>query len=219
MASRRRFPAEHRPAVQPRRARGRPRLTDVARIETRLLSVALREFMRHGYGGTSMARIIKAAGTSKTTLYSRYRTKAQLFRAIMQQQIDRSAGATLFEPHLHRHDLREGLKAFAGRMLANSLTGDLLQVNRLIYSESHRFPELGAAAAERTAIGIRQVRDFIRQCAARGGSRCRDPEGLASAFIYMLRGWYVDVMLTNRRVSAAQRARWVRRAVDALLAA
>jgi hypothetical protein len=35
----------------------------------------------------------------------------------------------------------------------------------------------------------------------------------------MVRGWYVNVMLTNTTVTASQRSAWVERAVNTLLSA
>jgi TetR/AcrR family transcriptional repressor of mexJK operon len=92
-------------------------------------------------------------------------------------------------------------------------------VNRLIYSEASRFPELGAAAAERTQLGIQQIAEFVRLCASTDGVPCADPEGVAEAFILMIRGWYMDVTLNNRKVSVAKRRQWVARAVHILLSA
>ena len=59
-----------------------------------MLDVALREFLQLGYGSTSMTRIVQAAGVSKTTLYSRYPSKEDLFRAIIYEQIDRLSPST-----------------------------------------------------------------------------------------------------------------------------
>lgn len=201
----------------PRRARGRPRLEDAATIDSTLLDVALREFLANGYGATSMRRIVQAANISKTTLYSRFASKEQLFRAIMRQQIDRVAAADLLKLRGGTLDLQQGLCAYANRTLELSLSGELLQVNRLIFSESQRFPELGAAAAERTHIGVCQVADFIRDCAEADGVPCRDPNAIAEAFILMIRGWYVSVMLTDARVPAKDRAQWVDKAVHCLI--
>jgi len=211
--------AGERVKVKRRGSRGRPRLEDVAGIERKLLAVALKEFMRCGYGGTSLRRIVSVAGISKTTLYSRFSSKEQLFRALMRQQVDHLSAATSLRPDAGRLDLVRGLKAYANRTLEISLKGDLLEINRLIYSESQRFPELGAAAAERTQLGVQQVANFIRDCAIADGIPCSDPEGIAEAFIHMLRGWYVNVMLTDKEVPIARRKRWVERAVDALTSA
>lgn len=202
----------------PRRPRGRPKLEDVAQIESRLLDVALQEFLAEGYGGTSLTRIVKAAGISKTTLYTRFSSKEELFRAALRRQIEGLAAVAALRSPKGPLDLLSGLKAYGNRTLEISLEGDLLQVNRLIYSESARFPELGLAAGERTQTGIADVSAFIRACAEADGTPCRDPEAVAEAFIFMLRGWYVDVLLTNRPVTVSQRQRWVDTAVHTLVA-
>jgi AcrR family transcriptional regulator len=212
------MPAGRLSAAKPKRSAGRPKLEDVAAIEGRLLSIALQEFLTHGYGATSLTRIVKAAGVSKTTLYSRFASKEDLFRAIIQEQIERLDAATLLRPRAGRPDLEKSLKAYADHLLENSLQGDFLGVNRLITSESHRFPELGVAAAERTQRGIERLAGFVRDCATADGIPCKDPVAVGEAFILMLRGWYVNVMLTNRTVAAAERRKWIDRAVHILLA-
>lgn len=200
-----------------KRTRGRPTLDSAAQIERELLDIALAEFLEHGYGGASMSRIVTAAGISKTTLYSRYPSKQQLFRAIIERQIERLSVATTLVGG-GTLDLEAGLKAYAKRSLAISLSGDLLGINRLIYSESHRFPELGLAAAERSQLGIAQITWFIEECCRRESAPCRDAGAVAEAFIMMQRGWYTNAMLANRPVSEEECAAWVERMVDLLLA-
>lgn len=200
-----------------RRARGRPRQDEVEAIDSELLDGALREFLKTGYGGTSISQIVKALGISKTTLYSRYPSKDALFRAIVSRQIERLSASTALQANGNWLEIGVGLRAYANRTLEISLTGELREVNRLIYSESPRFPELGAAAAERTEIGVAQIAQFIRQCGRRDGVPARNPEGVAEAFIFMLRGWYVNVILSNAAVSPAAREAWVETAVHSLL--
>ncbi|WP_236554923.1 TetR/AcrR family transcriptional regulator [Novosphingobium sp. 9U] len=200
-----------------RRSRGRPPTESVPLIEEELLEVALQEFLQHGYGGASISRIVKVARISKTTLYSRYRSKDELFRAIMRQQVERlSVIATLTGSA--PLNLEAGLKAYANRTLAISLSGDLMAVNRLIYSEAHRFPELGLAAAERTQVGIAQVAWFIKQCSAASGLGSNDCHTAAEAFILLLRGWYVNAMLSSREISGEERESWVERVVPVFIA-
>lgn len=212
------------PSVQavskPRRVRpGRPTPEDVALIESKLLSAALKEFIAHGYGGSSLTQIVKSAGVSKTTLYSRFASKDQLFHAIMLDEIKRLDAATVLKPQGKRPGLAEGLRAYANHMLELNLQGDLLAVNRLISSESHRFPALAATAAERAELGIKRISGFIRECAIADGIPCKDPVAVAEAFIFMLRGWHANAMLTNQALSAAKREKWVDRAVRTLLCA
>jgi AcrR family transcriptional regulator len=209
LASTRRRPAN-------RIARGRPTQQDAAVRESQLLSIALQEFLQHGYGGTSMSQIVQAARVSKTTLYSRFSTKEALFRAIVKRQIGEMAPESILDVD-GKPDLKAGLIAYANRMLELSLQGDMLEVNRLMYSESARFPELGVAAGERTELGIKRIASFIERCATIDGIPCKNPRAVAEVFILVVRGWYVNVMLTNRKVSSAQRRAWVDRCVHTLL--
>lgn len=206
-------------ANAPARKRGRPKREDVAAIEEKLLAISLQEFLDHGYGGASLTRIVRQAGISKTTLYSRFADKESLFRAIMNRQIVQFSPASILGPGQDRPDLEAGLTGYANHMLQASLGGDLLGVNRLIYSESHRFPELGRAAAERTERGIGQIAAFIQDCARADNVPCEHARGVAEVFILTIRGWYINVMLTNEKVPKARREQWVKRAVHTLLAA
>ena len=201
-----------------KRSRGRPRLEDVAAIDDELLSVALSEFIEHGYGGASMTRIARVAEMSKATLYARYSSKEDLFRAIMHRQINGIQPESLLSTQSGLSGLEEGLRAYANRMLQLSFEGDMLAINRLIYSESHRFPELAAAATERTGQGIKRIAEFISERGHLDGIPCRDPEIVAEIFIYMIRGWYVSKMLDNSDISPSQRGKWVKRAVAAVIA-
>lgn len=192
-----------------KRTRGRPAHDMAAQLEEQLLTVALKEFLANGYGGASMSQVVRAAGISKTTLYSRFNSKEALFRAIMERQVERLAAATSLTPAHGPVDLVAGLKAYANRTLEISLEGELLAVNRLINSEAIRFPELGLAAAERSAMGIAQVASFIEHCARAGGQHVANPRASAEAFILMLRGWYVNVLLAHLAVTPEERRQWV----------
>lgn len=202
-----------------KRSRGRPRAGEAELIDSELLAGAFRVFVANGYGGTSMSQIVRMLGISKTTLYSRYPSKAELFRAIIAAQTERLAASAALQVDGAWLSLEMGLRAYANRSLEVSLAGELLEVNRLIHSEAARFPELGEAAAERMRAGIGQISHFISHCAERDSIPCRDPAGIAEVFIAMMRGWYDNVMLSNRPVSAAVRETWVERAVHALVSA
>lgn len=201
-----------------KRGRGRPKRNQAADIENELLQIALEEFLEFGYGGASMSNIVRKAGVSKTTMYSRFASKEALFHAIMTRQIEVLSPGDLLTPQNGRYLLEEGLTNYANQMLSHNLKGELLGVNRLMYSETHRFPELGAAATQRSRAGVKRVAQFIRQCADAEGIPCQNPEGAAEVFIASLRGWFVTALQSNRRVSAKQREAWVTQCVRLLLA-
>lgn len=186
-------------------------------IESKLLDVALREFLEHGYGDAAMDRIAKAVGGSKTTLYSRYPSKEVLFRAIIFGQIERAHPEASLRSDAGPLGLEQGLKSYANRMLEHSLQEDMIGVNKLIQCETYRFPELGAAAMEKTRLGIKRISDFISESAVRDGIPCSKPTAVAEVFIFMIRGWYTHLLLSDQQVSASARKAWVDQAVDTLL--
>lgn len=204
---------------QTRRTRGRPKLVEAADIDRSLLQFALEEFLEHGYGGASVSRIVRKAGISKTTLYSRYASKEDIFRAIVDRQIEKLAPAELLVENGERLDLAEGLKRYAYHMLDVSMEADLLGINRLMYSESHRFPELGEAVAKRTQLGVKRIAGFIQACAEQKVDGSLNPHTVAEVFILSIRGWYIDAMLSNRKVSRAERHQWVDQVVQVLFSA
>lgn len=165
-----------------------------------------------------MNRIIAAAGISKTTMYSRFGSKEELFRAIIRKQIDRVTETMPLGPPKAYYDLERGLKNYANRTLEVSLENDFLEVNRLIYSEARRFPELAAASAERNLVGINQLAEFIRYRAEVDGIPCKDPATVAEVLIFLMRGWYSNAMLTDAEVSPKVRQDWVDRSIRTLIA-
>lgn len=199
-----------------RRQRGRPSVEDAATIDDEILDIALQQFVRHGYG-VSMAQIVKVAGVSKTTMYSRFSSKADLFGAIMRKQIARVDETMPLGSPKRYHDLEKGLRNYANRTLEVSLELEFLEVNRLIYSEARRFPELGIAAAERTRVGIAQLSEFIRCRAEIDEIPCSDPDSVAEVLILLMRGWYINAMLTHAAVPMRVREDWVARSLRILI--
>jgi AcrR family transcriptional regulator len=205
--------------VEPARPRGRPTADDVVELEARLIRVARQVFVARGYGATSMNEVAKAARVSKTTLYSRFASKADLFRAIIDDQILRVGGALRQAGGAKSKSLEGRLRDFAEKMTRVSLSGEILQVNRLIYSEASRFPELGEEAWRRGRIGVQQIAELIEEYAVKDGVPCRDPQGAAELFILTLRGWYHETLLTSRSVSNADLKAVIDRILGMFLAA
>src|SRR3546814_16793893 len=98
----------------------------------------------------------------------------------MHEQIERIDAGAMLTSGRKKPELEKGLKTYANRMLSLSLEGQLLEVNRLVSSESQRFPELGAAAAERTALGIKRIAAFIRECDEFDVVPCKDADAARS---------------------------------------
>lgn len=182
-----------------RRSRGRPRLEDVAEIENDLVEVALVEFLKHGYGGTSMAMIVKAAGISKTTLYSRFSSKEELFIAMMNKMVEGNLSAQIRAATSPPLPLEDMLRQFAYRSLEIGLDPIHYGVTRLIFGESNRFPELRLAGEKLFRASTTGIVNVLNGYAEREGIVFKDPIVPARALTFALRGVHVDILLKNSK--------------------
>jgi TetR/AcrR family transcriptional repressor of mexJK operon len=196
--------------LEARRSPGRPKATTVADIDRAVISVARQFFCAKGYGATSMAEVARAARASKGTVYARFPTKAHLFKAIVDEQIQRTGGWV--QHHLPRPKTLNGLlRVYAVRALEDSFSAETLQLNRLIYSEAERFPELGDAAFARGEVGLQQVTRYIQEYAEIEAIPCLHPERAAESFLTLTRGWYAQMMLRSRPVKSSEIKAYVQR--------
>lgn len=94
--------------------------TDEKRLE--ILQVAAKVFAQNGYHGASMSAISAELGGSKATLYGYYRSKEELFAAVLMRSLN-DKGVAVFEILEDRdnEDLAGQLKSF-GRDYLNFIT-------------------------------------------------------------------------------------------------
>src|SRR5262249_10746274 len=121
-----------------------PTPAESARSEARrraILDVAREVFMAQGYAAASMSEIAARLGGSKGTLYNYFRSKEDLFAAII---VDACAGplSAVFD---HLPDMGDDLPAalvdLGARFLGFILTPEPMAMHRLVVAESGRFPE------------------------------------------------------------------------------
>jgi len=206
------------PSITERRSRGRPRLEEVADLEKQLMDIALKEFLANGYGGTSMAMIVKKAGVSKTTLYSRFGSKADLFLGIMGKlfAVDRTRNFLVDDES--PMGLEEGLKFYARQLIVIGLNDLVRGIDRLLYSEAYHFPDLAATAGKLNREVVATLTEFIRKCAEREGRPCRDPAKPARLIAQVIRGYHANILLQGKDVSEKEIQSWADSSIDTILA-
>jgi AcrR family transcriptional regulator len=64
-----------------------PRLVRTEDTRRRLLEAARRVFLKRGWAATSLEMIVREAGLTKGAVYSRFRSKADLFLALLEERI------------------------------------------------------------------------------------------------------------------------------------
>jgi TetR/AcrR family transcriptional repressor of mexJK operon len=186
-------------------------------LEARLVMVARQIFALSGYGATSINAIARSARVSKSTLYARFPSKAALFQAVVARQIA-IVDEDLKPTGAADESLQNRLCSYINVALKRSLSGDVLEINRLILSESHQFPELGKAAGKRFYVGVQNIARIIEACARRDKVPSQDPAAAAALLLCAAQGWYISIMIANRIVSDAERALWVDNTVNVFVA-
>lgn len=177
------------------RARGRPSPDVAAQIDEEILRGAREMFLKHGYERTSMAMVTQAAGVSKTTLYARYATKADLFRATAIYTLELITSSSLQVLQIGEHELGEGLRIYGRETLRLSVTSPWRDYERLIQCEGGQFPELASVLCERIELRVDTVRSFIARCAERDGAVVGDAGRTARVYMMALRGFITSMML------------------------
>ncbi len=150
-----------------------------------ILDGAMQEFLARGYAAASMDRIATTAGVSKATVYSHFQDKEELFKALIQQLVQKkfSTVYSATNDQLSESDLRAALRQKALHVLDTSM-GDprFLDFMRLIVGESGRFPELARTFVRNIDVSALQ---FTQQffAAKANDLKLRDPEATARIFI------------------------------------
>lgn len=118
-----------------------------------IVAIAQQEFAASGYAGTSMSLIAARVGGSKATLYNHFKSKEELFVAVVERkcaQIQQMLNQAEMEGS---GDLRATLTNFGEHFLELILSEESIGTFRLATAEADRFPELGRAIYQ---SGVRQ---------------------------------------------------------------
>jgi AcrR family transcriptional regulator len=101
------------------RARGRPRLFDEEAVLDELTAL----FWRQGYVHTSMANLVETSGVHKSSLYSTFGSKEELFATIMRRYLDNRV-AILDEVVEQAEPSVDGIHAFLDYLYVDAVSGD-----------------------------------------------------------------------------------------------
>ena len=110
----------------------------------KLQKVAANLFLKHGYDGVSLDRIVELAGGSKSTVYSKFGGKCGLFiRSI--EDLCRESNESLAEIDYTGLDLEQSLKKLAFHILKLITSRRSVELHRLAIGEAASCPEVGEA--------------------------------------------------------------------------
>jgi len=153
-----------------------------------LLDIAAEEFLENGFAAASLSRIARKSKASKTTFYSRFPHKEQLFLAVM-ERLMRSYTIEV-ESFLHSDlALEDSLKKHARSLLKPILSDRQVSLNRIAIMEGQRFPTFAKQFFE---LGPRRgqtlMADYFKKKIAAGELVDEDPWMMSEHYLSLLFG-------------------------------
>ena len=185
-----------------------------------IIEVAERSFLERGFADTSMSTIAAELGGSKTTLWSYFPSKDDLFVAVIDTKIQKFQGA-LDEALIPAGGTAAALSRFGHVFLRQILSSSSIALHRLIVAEAARFPSMGEAFATRGPDRVRaRLCRYMAEEMAAGRLRDDDPLVAARQFIALLQaGCYLDRLWRPTRAPDTDIAGDVGSAVDTFMRA
>jgi AcrR family transcriptional regulator len=171
-----------------RRARaGRPTKQQAEARQAELLDRALDHFLDKGYEQATLEAIAADVSMTKRTIYVRYSDKAKLFLAAVHRAIERYSVPPERIEATRTPDLRQTLINIAMLRIAVVAEPEALKLQRIINTESYRFPEIFTSSYE---LGVKPSVQFLAAILAeetgKGTLAINDPEMAANVFMSMV---------------------------------
>lgn len=153
-----------------------------------ILEAAKQAFIANGYSGASIEAIAEAAPVSKPTLYNHFKSKEELFAAVIAAQCQ-SLLTTLSDVHTEYSNPVVSLKAIANSVVDLVYANESIQLYRLIIAEQRQFPELGELVYR---VGpepvLQQLSVYLAGLHAKGILNVKDIDASSRLFLDMLKG-------------------------------
>jgi TetR/AcrR family transcriptional regulator, mexJK operon transcriptional repressor len=182
--------AKRRPAGKHRTSASIQTRLDDDRV-SELLDVAAEVFLDHGFEGASTNEIARRANCSKTTLYTRYRTKEKLFLAVLERRMELilSEFATTLQPE---PPIEQTLKEYGFHLLQLVLSENQRGMVRVVSMESSKFPDLGKRFYELgPGRGAAILASYMEEQIKRQRLVNENPQIMAEHLMSLITGGYV----------------------------
>lgn len=197
---------------------GRPTKAQQAIRNEELLNVALDIFLERGFDQATVDDIVNTVGMSKRTVYARYKDKAALFQAAVRRAIEHYTLSRSALEAVVDDDLETTLTRIAHLRIANVATPIATKLQRILTTESYRFPELiNAAFKEGAGPAIDVLCDVFARHTAHGEIAVDEPAHAATAFLSLVVGGPARMIVTGNQLSEKEMSARVRFAVGLFL--
>jgi AcrR family transcriptional regulator len=186
MAADRTKPQDDGDGADARRCRGRPQARPDEETRAILLDAARQEFAASGFATSSMESVARRAGVSTKTLYRLIPNKAALFEATVADRMERFVAGVRFRA-CDGSDIEGALTealVICGELI---LDPETLALQRMILSESDKFPEVAEAFYKNAMMRtVGTLANWLKVQHERGLIAVTDPHETAGILLGML---------------------------------
>jgi TetR/AcrR family transcriptional regulator, mexJK operon transcriptional repressor len=151
-----------------------------------ILAAARPIFLREGWSGASLERVAAESGISKMTIYRHFRSKEELFAALitsvcryMRAEVEQAPVQSM------KSSLEDRLRAEALAFTAELVQPEALGIYRLIVADGWRYPAL-ARIFEQSGLAVLRAR--VVAILVPSGKSQRECAGRASGFVNLALG-------------------------------
>jgi AcrR family transcriptional regulator len=128
------------PKSRPAARSGRPSREGAAKIDEKILDAAEDVFLKRGFEGASIDEVAEIARAGKTTIYSRYAGKKELFVAVVLRNVSNMLRIAETSPQGASMEAR--LRTLGSNIIARALSPKTIRLFRVTLSEAERFPDI-----------------------------------------------------------------------------
>lgn len=166
---------------------GRPTKEQAEARHAQLLDSALSHFLEKGYEQATIDAIAASVNMTKRTVYARYPDKAALFLATVQRAIEQLAIPAERLRALDCGDLEQTLTNIARSRVETVMTPLGLKLQRIINTESYRFPVIFTMSYEMGALpAVAFLAELLERETRAGRLSIDDPMMAANVFMSMV---------------------------------
>lgn len=182
------------------------RTSDQAKF-VQIMASARDLFFRHGYAATTTDLIRRTAGVSKTTIYSYFPAKSDLFLVVVRLECLKLIRRAKCEP-VEGRTVREALVRIGLGVLDVALEPSALSLVRLVIAEAPRFPDLGRSLLETGAPLVSGLADCLIEAGWHGHLVIEDTRSAARHLVGMvLQQVHLQCLLGFRALPGAEEKR------------
>ncbi len=122
---------------------GRPSPEAIEELDRTIIATATTAFMRGGYAATSVEHIARVIGCSKATIYRRYPSKKELFRAVVHERCQDMVDILQVKPG-SMTDPMDAIKDMLRRFLDFLLVPETVETYRILIMDCQQFASITA---------------------------------------------------------------------------